>query len=90
MPDPMPNPRGVNSRGLPDPSNLGAAPFSSPKLLGSRRGCLTQVNNNNNNNNNNNYYYYMFFSIIIIFFFKSNNINEYNNIYNINNNVKLL
>ena len=31
----------------------------------------------------------MFFSIIIIFFFKSNNINEYNNIYNINIYVKI-
>jgi len=30
------------------PSNLGEAPFSSPKFIGSGRRSLTQINNNNN------------------------------------------
>jgi hypothetical protein len=59
-------PNGFESALMSHPSNLGEAPLSSPKFLGSGRGSLTQVNNNNNNNNNNNFYVF-FFPIVIIF-----------------------
>jgi len=37
---------------LQDSRDLGQVHLSSPKFLGSGRGCQTQVVNNNNNNNN--------------------------------------
>jgi len=45
-------PKGFGSVLMPHPSNLGEAPLSSTKFLGSGRGCLTRVNIYNNNNSN--------------------------------------
>jgi len=57
-------PRSLGPGGLQDPrdfdlrplqsSNLGQTHLSSPKFLGSGRGCQIQVNGNNNKKNNKN------------------------------------
>jgi hypothetical protein len=82
--------KGFESALLPLPNNLNQVPLFSSKFLGSERGCQTQVNNNNNNNNNN--WFYLSNQIFIFFYSdniycKFNNINEFNNVYNINNNI---